>query len=155
MNLLETPPRVKPEFFPEDIFRHFLDVDQEQRIWESPEYKAILSYLENYRKKGVNWEEYASKAAIPLAFREKMAKIFAECRRNGFYSPTAGYDKGRQVIMFRQMVEPRGERPIPERLQWTLCNLCERKCPSKDWKGVMSEPRRCGTMDSYGTMMEG
>ncbi len=155
MSLLETPPRVKPQHMPEEIFRHYLDIEPHERIWESQEYKAIHSYLSNYRKAGGQWEEYVLKAKIPPRFREMMARIWAECRRNGFCGPTAAHDKGRDIIMFRQVVEPRVEKPRNERLKWTLCNFCERRCPSKDWKGVPHEPRRCGDMDSYGTLVEG
>jgi len=153
-NLLETPPRLIPENTPEEIFRHFLEVEPHVRVEEHPEYKAIHSYIENYRKSGLTWPEYVVKAKIPLKFREKMARIWAECRKNGFFLPTAGNEKGRDVIMFRQLVAPREEKPKPPGVKWGRCDLCERRCPSKDWRGVMKEGSvRCGTMDDYSTMI--
>ena len=149
--LLPTPPRVKPEYFPDDVFRHFLPGDGYEEA-----YHAVWTYLEGYKKRGGSWEEYIVKAGIPMVFREKMARIFAECRRNGFFSPTAGNSKGKKVIMFRQLVSPRDEKPKPNHLEWKRCDLCERNCPSKDWAGVWKDlPPRCGTMNNNQVTISG
>lgn len=150
---LETPPRVKPEFFPEEIFRHFL---QEDEISYEEKFLAVWTYLEGYKKSGVSWEDYVVRARIPLEFREKMARIFSECRRNGFLSPSPGFSRGKKVILFRQLVSPVNETPQSKRLEWKRCDLCERSCPSKDWKGFKKEGSdRCGTMDSNRVTISG
>lgn len=90
--------------------------------------KTILAGYQKVKYR-IGWEDYASK--IDQSTRDTIAYLLGECRRNGFFNPVIVGDK----IVFHQLVE--GEYPIRE--QMTLCSLCERKCPKKNFKGMFEQ----------------
>ena len=60
----------------------------------------IKRYLSAYQKSGMGWDVYAIR--IPDEDREILARIFKECRDNGFFLPRVREGK----IVFSQMVQP-------------------------------------------------
>lgn len=62
--------------------------------------EAIAEVLLAFGKSRLEWDEFVKK--IDPVLRAKMAKVFEECRRNGFFGPHIGA-QGR--ICFAQAVE--------------------------------------------------
>lgn len=74
-----------------------------------------------------SWEEYASKIAPDI--RDKMAQVFKELRRNGYYNPRVREDRIVVDFCFIRETDQRQDSR-------DLCTVCERECSRKDVRGV-------------------
>ena len=89
--LLSLPPLITPVRMPEQII--------------GTDYDLIKEILVAFRKSGMQWDDYAKK--LDYGTREIMAKVFRECRNNGFLDPVV---KG-ENIEFGQIVKRRRQKP--------------------------------------------
>ena len=97
-------------------------------------YQVIAGHLWAYQYSNIGWDEFAKK--IDSVMRDLMAKIFRDCRQNGFFAPVAFMRKGKKIIMFGQVVERDRKVPVPDILKPDLCYFCERKtCEDIDKNG--------------------
>jgi len=72
-----------------------------------------------------------------------MAKIFRDCRENGFCDPRCIMRKGQKEIVFAQCVERDRNVELPDQLRPDLCYLCEQHtCNSRDAKGNYRQDKK-------------
>lgn len=79
-----SPPLLRPSKMPQEIMG-----DDED---------GIKSILIGYRKAGHSWEDYSKR--LDGSTREMLTRVFRECRRNGFMSPSVIGDR----IVWMQVV---------------------------------------------------
>jgi len=86
------------------------------------DYEAIYEFLEKYRKKRPEWDDYRSKIPEPLL--EKWGLVLKACRENGFIYPITRDGK----ILFSQI-------QTHDRINVDNCTLCTNSIIAGTCKG--------------------
>lgn len=107
--LLKTPPVIKTLKTVDDII--------------GDDYDLYKSCLENYKKSGLGWDEYAIKAKLSIDVRETFKDILKRLHAHGFYGP----EVIRGQIVCYQWVEKTKVKEKYQHRQGCKCLGCENK----------------------------
>ena len=88
--------------------------------------QGIITALRGYRavREKIGWEAYAADN-LKGPVRDMLARVLADCRRQGFIRPRV---EGDDTLVWDRIVMTKGSKAQPA----DLCTLCSRECQGRD-----------------------